>query len=560
VLLAIVALLAATETSRPFADERLLLDRRLETLRRILPEGPLPAADAALLRQLADAARLAKPQVQARPASESPGRGEIVLELSALAGFEEVDRFFRTVEGSHRLVDVLSLTLTATTGDVLQLTTVLRLPYWPKGSPLPPPPELAKGRLAGASRTARDAFLRDQALAYAKSDAIAEWRRTRRSPRLFLSELAAAVRDRPVALAFASLGSPPEEFTIRGLGLGEGPLRALETRLERGFFRISEFLIVRQGVCQRFEVRGRAPSVGPDAQLPIPTEDPFDLDASACRPERDAPTRSLEIKGHPATPRNPGTGPLTLRLSDVDLTDVFRALSALGFGGYVVDEAVSGRVQLDLTRATLDEALAAIRKSANVELVEMGAVRRVSLARESPARAVPAGGPLASFSLKRAEVRDLLAAMADVDPSLASLGPPGFLGRTSVWTKDVPLAALRAAVLDAAGLDERIEDERRIVVRRNGAGETPAPLARSGAAPRLALHREELTVREFELAGIGSASGRRLAFVYSPGGELFAYAPGDRLFDGIVRSVETSEVVLDTEDGPRRLLLPPLDR
>ena len=522
-LLAIVTLLAATEASRPFADERRLLDRRLETLRRILPDGPMPSADAALLRQLADNARLAKPQVQARAPSESAGRGEVVLEVSALAGFEEVDRFFRDVENSHRLVDVKSLTLTATTGDVLQLATVLRLPYWPRSSPLPPPPEFPKGRLAGASRAARDAFLRDQALAYAKSDAIAEWRRARRSPRLFLSELAAAVRERPVALAFASLD---EEFTIRGLGLGEGPLRALESRLERGFFRMSEFLIARQGVCQRFEAHGRSPSAGPDAQLPIPTEDPFELDASACRPERDATTRSIEVKGRPATAKNPGSGPLTLRLQDVDLADVFYALSVLGFGGYVVDDAVVGRVQLDLRRATLDETLTAIRKAANVELNEVGPLRRVSLTRETPSRAVPAGGMLASFSLKRGEVRDLLAAMADVDPAFASLGPSGFLGRVSVWTKNAPLAALRVAVLDAAGLDERIEDERRIVARRNGAGETATPVAPSSAPSRLALRREELTVREFELAGIGSSGGRSLAFAYSPGGELFAYAPG----------------------------------
>ena len=72
-------------------------------------------------------------------------------------------------------------------------------------------------------------------------------------------------------------------------------------------------------------------------------------------------------------------------------------------------------------------------------------------------------GPPASFALKRAEVRDLLAGMADVDPALAALGPPGFLGRVSVWTKDAPLFAVRAAVLDAASLTERTEEDRRVL-------------------------------------------------------------------------------------------------
>ena len=77
----------------------------------------------------------------------------------------------------------------------------------------------------------------------------------------------------------ASLG---EDFTIRGLGLGEGPLRAFEGRLERGFFRLSDFLMARQGACHRFEAHGRAPVAGPDAALPLPVEDPFEQDATPC--------------------------------------------------------------------------------------------------------------------------------------------------------------------------------------------------------------------------------------------------------------------------------------
>jgi hypothetical protein len=39
---ALPLLLLAAAVQRPFPDERLLLDRRLETLRRILPDGPFP--------------------------------------------------------------------------------------------------------------------------------------------------------------------------------------------------------------------------------------------------------------------------------------------------------------------------------------------------------------------------------------------------------------------------------------------------------------------------------------------------------------------------------------
>jgi hypothetical protein len=148
--------------------------------------------------------------------------------------------------------------------------------------------------------------------------------------------------------------------------------------------------------------------------------------------------------------------------------------------------------------------------------------------------------------------------MADVDPGLATLGPPGYLGRVSVWTRDVPLLAVRAAVLDAAGLTERTEEDRRIVERPTGAGEVPVPVARSGPEPRLALRREELTVMEFQLAGVAAAGETFVAFAYAPTGQLYAYRAGDRLADGVVRAVESTDVLLDTEEGPLRVALPPL--
>lgn len=551
-LLALLATLLAATPVRPFADERHLLDRRLETLRRILPDGPTASADILHVRDLAEAARLGRVEVQARPPVEAGSRGDVVLDLTALGGYEEIDRFFRKISLSQRLVDVESLTLTATTEDVIQLAAVLRFPYWPTKAPLPPPPESSRPRPSGVPRPTLDAFHRDQSLALAKSEQIAARRRARRSPRLFLAELAVVVRDRPVALAYASLG---DEFAVRGLAVGEGPVRALEARFERGFLRVSEFLMAKQGACHRFEVRGRAPVVGPDAELPVPTFDPFEQDDAPCRVDRDS-ARRIVVQGRTPTPKDPGRGPLSLRLRDVDLADVFQVLALLGAGGYVVDENVTGRVSVELTRATLEETLAALRKSAGIEIAESGPVRRVSTARLLPRKEPPAGGPPSSFSLKRAEVRDVLAAMSDVDPSLATLGPPGFLGRVSVWAKDAPLLDVRAAILDSVSLSERLEEGRRVLERRTGAGENPVPVARSGPEPRLAPRSEDLAVSEFEIAGVAGSGERFLVFAYSPTGRLYAYRPGDRLADGIVKGVESTDVTLETEEGLVRLAVP----
>ena len=552
-LLALLAALLSVQPARPFAEERVLLDRRLETLRRILPDGPTSAADVLLLRDLAETARLARVEVKPRPPVESGTRGDLVLDLEALAGYEEIDRFFQKVAVSHRLVDVESLTLTATGENVIRLEAVLRFPFWPARAPLPPPPE-SKGRPTGVPRPTLDAYLRDQSLAFAKSDAIAARRRARRSPRLFLSEVAAVVRERPVVLGYASLA---EDFTLRGLAVGEGPVRAFERRLERGFLRVSEFLMAKQGACYRFEAHGKSPFAGPDAELPVPVHDPFDQDPLPCRVDRDA-ARGLVIKGRAPTAKDPGRGPLTLRLRDVDFADVFQALSVLGSGGFVVQESVAGRVSVEVTRATLDETLAAIRKASGAEISEPGPVRVVGAQRLAARGQAPAGGAPASFALKHVEVRDVLAGMADIDPSLAALGPPGFLGRVSVWTRDVPLLAVRAGILAAAGLTERTEDDRRLVARATGASDAPVPVARAGPEPRLALRREDLTVLEFQLAGVASSGDAFVAFAYAPTGQLYAYRPGDRLTDGVVRAVESTDVLLETEEGPLRIALPPL--
>jgi hypothetical protein len=551
VIAALLLLAAAVQAARPFADERVLLDRRLETLRRILPDGPTAAADVLLVRDAAEAVRLARVEIEPRPAVENGARGELTFDVKAIGDYGQVDRFFQRLSVSHRLVDVSRLTLTTTGEDQVQLECVLSLPFWPVRAALPPPPE-SRPRPAGVPKPAADAYLRDQALAYAKSDAIAARRRARRNPRLFLSELSAVVRERPVSVAYASLG---DEFTIRGIALGEGPLRAFESRLERGFLRVSDFLMARQGACVRFEARGRCPVAGPDAELPVPSEDPFAQDDQPCRVDRDV-ARAGTVRGRQPTAKDPGRGPLTLRLRDVDLADVFQVLAALGAPGYVVDGDVSGRTHVEITRATLDEAHAALRK-AGLEIAGSGPVRRVARA-AFPARTATATGPPASFALKRAEVRDVLAAMAELEPQLAALGPPGFLGRASVFSRDAPLAAVRAVLLESAGLSERVEDARRVLAGRSATMDTPLPVARATSEPRLALRPDELSVLEFQLAGVASGADAFVALAYSPTGQLYLYRPGDRLADGVVRAVESTDVLLETEEGPLRLPLPPL--
>jgi hypothetical protein len=105
---------------------------------------------------------------------------------------------------------------------------------------------------------------------------------------------------------------------------------------------------------------------------------------------------------------------------------------------------------------------------------------------------------------------------------------------------------------------ERTEDERLILERRPGSGETLAPVAGVAPDPKLIFRPADLSLSEFDLVGLVSDGERWTAFSYTPSGALNAYRNGDRLADGVVRSVESTDVLLDTEDGPLRLSLVPL--
>jgi hypothetical protein len=550
--------LLAAPPARPFSEDRLLLDRRLETLRRILPDGPNPPADAAVVRDLAVSSKLQSVEALARPVRDEGARGSVPIDLGAVARFADVERFFRQVALHHRLIDVESLTLAAAPDDSVRLTALLAFPFRPARAPLAQPPDGTRARLSGVPKPQADAYVRDLALAVAKSETIAALRRARRNPRLFLCELAAVARDRPVVFSYAGLA---DEFVVRGQTVGEGPTRALESRFERGFFRVSDFLMRRQSACVQFEVRGHTPVAGAEAELPLPADDPFEQDDAPCRVDRDQ-GRSVTLKGAPAKggAKAAPKGPLTLRLRDLDLADVFFVLHRVTGQAFAVDGDVSGRASLDLAGVTLEQALAALQKAAGIRVSEGARIRRVTTATRAPSSPTPApdapGGAAATFLLKRAEVRDVLAALAELDPSLASLGPLGSYGRASVWAAEVPLLALRAALLASTGLVERMEEDRRLL-ERPGSDENLVPVAAGDVEERrLQLRPQDLVVAEFELAGVASGGEGFWAFAYSPTGTLNAYRAGDRLFDGTVQSVDSTDTVLAGEEGPVRVLLP----
>jgi hypothetical protein len=553
-MLTVVLFLAAAAASRPHNEERDLLDRRLAAVRRHLPDGAQPAVDAALVNGLADAALLRRGTVTARPLVEG-GPSEIVLDVVAFGRFTSIETFVRQLAESARLIDVENLALSATPEDTIRVTASLRLPYWPAGARLPPPPEGAAERAKGMPRNMADAFVRDQAVLLAKTEAITSLRRSRRSPRLFLAELAAIVQDRPVVLTEISWGN--ELFVVRGYSMGEGPTRELERRFERGYFRISEFLMARFGGCRRFEARGRSPLAGSEVALPLAQDDPFRQDEAPCKVDRDpAGTDTLRASGARV---KTAPGPLTIRARDIDATDLFLVLHEITGQGFVVDESIRRRLDVELVGVTFEEALAALAKAGLH--VGPGPIRRVSTsplpAAAAAATGADVGPPLpddvrVSLTLKRAPVRDVLGIIAQAEPSLGASATPGTLGYVSVWARAADVRALRARVLQSAALVETVAEEgRRTLVRTTAPNDPAMPILPAASPRRLLLHAGDLSPDDFELAAVaGDSSGSWRAFAYSPAGSLHRYIAGDRLTDAVVRSIEPTAAILETDDGP----------
>jgi hypothetical protein len=554
-LLFALVLAATAAAPRPFADERELLDRRLAAVRRRIPDGAQPAADAAHVTALAEASLLYRVSVTSRAPAESHGVGVSTLDVAAFGRFTAVETFFRQVAASPRLVDVESVALSGTP-DTLRLTAVVHLPFWPASARLPPAPEGVSEHTRGVPKPRADTFLRDQSLLLAKTEALATLRRVRRNPRLFLSELAASVQGRPVVLTEVSWGD--ELFVVRGLSMGEGPTQALERRLENGYFRVSELLMARVGGCRRFEVRGRSPMAGSAIDLPLAEDDPFRQDELPCRVDRDAPGADA-VRASGAKLKT-APGPLTVRAHEIDAADLFAVLHEITGQGFLVDDSLKRRLNVDLAGVTLDETLAALARE-HVYVGPPAPLRRVSASPIVPRKDVGPPAPESArvtVAVKRATVRELLGIFAQAEPTAQTSAPDGPLGIVSVWAKDVDVQVLRSAVLDVVGLgDSSAGDGRRVVLRAGAANEPVMPVLPSASPRRLTARPGDLSPDDFDLAALATnGDGAWRAFAYSPAGSLHRYLTGDRLTDGSVRTIEPAGVLLDGDEGPTWVRLP----
>lgn len=548
--LLVTALLQGT-TGRPYAEERQLLDRHLAQLRRSLPDGPTPEADATLLGQIASEAGLRNIALGSPTITESGSLGQSRRVINATSTYPDADRFFRALQGSPRLIDVESLILRAGEFGVAVEARV-RLHHRPvRAAPLASlGTDRTRDRTRGASREEAARFARDEQIALDKTIALDDLRRKQTSARMFLAETGSAFRDAAAALTFGSLDGDTGRFTLRGVVAGMGAADTLERRLEGGFFRLREFSRLPQEGCYQFEAVGESFRAGPEAALPLPVDEPFRPTEPLCRQDRDpqgapGPSPALRASGS-------ALGGISLRATDTDLADIAAMLESLTREPFVVAETVRGRMHVDFAGASLEETL----KALPVRVDQVGSVR-ILRAAQAPDLTMPGPDeptPSGRFSLRAKRLRgeEVLSAIAETEPSYAALGPPN-LSRLSLFVRDAAIDDVRRAVLAVLQLGETREEGTRLLRFNGQQGET-GPIAASTLG-RVIFRARDLTVEEMALAGIGRSGDEFTAFAYSPLGEIVALRLGDTLADGVIASLDSNGVLIDTSEGPVRISL-----
>src|SRR5688500_12246087 len=121
-----------------------------------------------MVREMAESSRLGNLDVTARPPMESGARGWVAVDVTAVGRYEDIDRFFRQVALTPRLIDVESVTLTAVPGRHVRMAATLHVPFRPARAPAPRAPQGVHAASA-ASRAEAEAFVKEQALLAAKS-------------------------------------------------------------------------------------------------------------------------------------------------------------------------------------------------------------------------------------------------------------------------------------------------------------------------------------------------------------------------------------------------------
>lgn len=522
---------------RKLQNELRQVELRLDEMRRRLPPTFDPDAEETFIRQAASAARVAVDVKVAGGGETVPyedGRQSPIrlhrVEISGRDAIDNLEFFLELLQKrTWRLGDLDTLRIDREGGGAVRFTAQLVLPSFA----IEDVPDVGGDLLASLRRR----LAREQANLKLLESLIARSESGRLATALAL--LRSIPDDAAIHVDQVRVGG---QMSLQGAIVGAAARAGFVAALQEGGFGASRIEIASDGACRPFTV-GAQP--GPKRPSVI-SRKAKDFDPGLAALCKVAAPRSL---GDVAV-RGKGRGSLNLRLRDVDVAGAFFVLHDLMGENFIIDSDVSGRINLDIENASLEETLASMRAAGLV--VSAGPLHRVSLAGGSrtPAPENNYTGETVSFSLQSADVRDVLCLFTQIT-SLGIAAPAGLRERSAIFVKDLPWDRVMKELIWSVGLTYSIDNNRVFVgAERPGTNvcEKVAP-ASDPPLTSLRLPLSLLAASDLELVGRARTGESWKAYAYAPWRIMHSLETGQKLFDSRVRSIGPAGVTFEAESG-----------
>ena len=345
----------------------------------------------------------------------------------------------------------------------------------------------------------------------------------------------------PVGVLDAHFTAPA--LKVQGIALGASAKAAVESSLRKPRFQLEGLDWSPAGDCHAFTASARLTATDEDPGDALPMDMFIARDAKPCDGALPLAT-SVSKKG---------SGPLTLRLRNVDVSTVFRALNDLSpADGFVVEPGVTGRVNVDFENVTVDDALVAL-SAARVAFATPGPLHRICKAACGEPTVQPQqhkGEPLA-FSIAEADVIDVLRFLEEV-AGLRMHASRDLNGDISIFVTEAPWDAVFDGIVSAFHRTYTIDKTDVYIGDRTTAVPLADHFASVSSTRSLVEHDpRKIAAADFRLAGIGGANGTWKGYgrILGSAKVVFVADKAASLLDASVAAIDADRVTLRTTSG-----------
>lgn len=517
--------------------ERSSLEAKIELVRRTMPPEFDLESESRHAREMAKKAEIAIAVEPYRGTERVPldgGTAPFVIQRVRYSGTASVDavHFWLTLMAirSWRMQDLDVLQVEQEASGAPEFVAEFIYPVWP---PETPPSDPRRGDPVAQLRAS---VARSRAIA----GALAGYEARMTNGRLARAIALLDAHDdsdtlRMTRLAFADM------LELRGVVVSAAGRASLFDSVRDAGFGVERIAMPPKGLCRPFSMVARP---GADAK-PRQIHDPALSELVALCGSANGPD-PLRLAAR-------GTGDLAIRLRGVQIADAMYVLHDLTGAGFVIDDDIDARVDLEFESVTLDEAIEAFRDAGL--FIGPGPLRRVSMvARATPSQTYR-GDPV-SLTFRDAALGQVLCLFQEIT-SLEVRLPKETTSRVAIYASELPWDLTLEGVIASAGLSYAL-DEGRLFVGPEQQLASAASRPQTSACDadpgedrkmRPLLNVAQLDASDVILAGVAANRDGRRAYARALWPPLMRIDPGAMLRDATVVAIEPDAITLKLRDG-----------